>query len=204
MWPFCKVGSVVYSGSSIAAMLTAITDAENGDVPNVSPSNKTLPITGICLADGTTDVILDQDQANTVNSYGVATFLNINGFRLWGSNTVAYPGTTDPKDRWINIRRFFAWTGNTFILTYFQKVDDPANPRLIETIVDSENVRGNSFVDMGACARYEITYNPDENTTADLLNGTLTFHQYLSPYTPAECIENVLEFDPDALAAALG
>lgn len=204
LWPFCKVGDAIYSGSTIAAMLTAFTDGQNDDIPNVSPSNKTLPITGICLADGVTDIILDQDQANTVNSFGVATFLNMNGFRLWGSNSAAYPGNTDPKDRWINVRRFFCWTGNSFILTYFQKVDDPANPRLIETIVDSENVRGNSFVDAGACARYEITYNPDENTTTDLLNGTLTFHQYLAPYTPAECIENVLEFDPDALAAALG
>lgn len=202
VWPCAKVGDVVYSGSSLAAALTAYTDTVNGDTPNVSPSNKTLAISAACLADGT-EVILDQDQANTVNSFGVATFLNMQGFRLWGNNTAAYPGNTDPKDRWFSVRRFLNWAANTFILTYFQKVDSPANPRLIESIVDSENVRGNGFVNRGVCARYEIAFLEEENPTTDLLNGTLTFHQYITPYTPAEDIEDVIEFDPDALAAAL-
>lgn len=199
VWGYGKLGDVVYSGSALAASLTAYTDAVNGDIPNVSPSNKTLAIGAICLADGT-EIMLDQTQANTVNGFGVATFLNMNGFRLWGNNTACYPGNTDPKDRWFSVRRFFCWTGNTFILTYFQKVDDPTNPRLIEAIVDSENVRGNSFVARDICARYEITFNEDENPTTDLLNGKITFHQYLTPYVPAEDIENILEFDPDALS----
>ena len=202
VWPFAAVGEVVYSGSSLAAALTAYVDAVNDDTPNVSPSNKTLAISKACLADGT-EVILDQDQANTINSFGVATFLNMNGFRLWGNNTAAYPGITDPKDRWFSVRRFLSWAANTFILTYFQKVDSPANKRLIEAIVDSENVRGNGFVARDVCARYEIVFNEDENTTADLLNGKLTFHQYITPYTPAEDIEDVIEFDPEALSAAL-
>lgn len=202
VWPYAKVGDIVYSGSSLAAALTAYTDAINGDTPNVSPSNKTLSISAACLEDGT-EVVLDQEQANTVNSFGVATFLNMNGFRLWGNNTAAYPGTTDPKDRWFSVRRFLSWAANSFILTYFQKVDSPANKRLIEAIVDSENVRGNGFVARGVCARYEIAFNASENTTADLLNGKLTFHQYITPYTPAEDIEDIIEFDPYALTAAL-
>ena len=82
-------------------------------------------------------------------------------------------------------------------------MDSPANKRLIEAIVDSENVRGNGFVARGVCARYEITFNEDENTTADLLDGKITFHQYITPFTPAEDIEDIIEFDPDALSAAL-
>ena len=203
VWGYGKLGDAVYSGSALAASLTAYTDAVNGDIPNVSPSNKTLAIGAICLADGT-EIMLDQTQANTVNGFGVATFLNMNGFRLWGNNTACYPGNTDPKDRWFSVRRFFCWTANTFILTYFQKVDDPMNPRLIEAIVDSENVRGNSFVARDICARYEIMFNEDENPKTDLLNGKITFHQYLTPYVPAEDIENILEFDPDALSKLFG
>lgn len=202
VWPFAKVGEVVYSGSAMAAALTAYNDAQNDDTPNVSPSNKTLAISGACLANGT-EVVLDQEQANAVNSFGVATWLNMNGFRLWGNNTAAYPGITDPKDRWFSVRRFMTWAANSFILTYFQKVDSPANKRLIEAIVDSENVRGNGFVARGVCARYEITFNEDENTTADLLDGRITFHQYITPFTPAEDIEDIIEFDPNALTAAL-
>ena len=202
VWPCAKVGEVVYSGSALAAALTAYTDAVNADTPNVSPSNKTLAISTACLADGT-EVVLDQEQANTVNGFGVATFLNMSGFRLWGNNTAAYPGNTDPKDRWFSVRRFLSWAANSFILTYFSKVDSPANKRLIEAIVDSENVRGNGFVARGVCARYEVIYDEAENTTADLLDGKITFHQYITPYTPAEDIEDVIEFDPDALTTAL-
>lgn len=202
VWLYGKVGETVYSGSILAAALTAYTDAVNDDTPNVSPSNKTIAISAACLEDGT-EVVLDQEQANVVNSYGVATWLNMNGFRLWGNNTAAYPGTTDPKDRWFSVRHFLNWAANSFILTYFQKVDSPANKRLIEAIVDSENVRGNGFVARGVCARYEITYNEDENTTADLLDGKITFHQYITPFTPAEDIEDIIEFDPNALSEAL-
>ena len=202
--PTSTTVSIIFEllGSALAAALTAYTDAVNADTPNVSPSNKTLAISAACLADGT-EVVLDQEQANTVNSFGVATWLNMNGFRLWGNNTAAYPGISDPKDRWFSVRRFLTWAANTFILTYFQKVDSPANKRLIEAIVDSENVRGNGFVARGVCARYEITFNEDENTTADLLDGKITFHQYITPFTPAEDIEDIIEFDPDALSAAL-
>ena len=192
----------MYSGSALAAALTAYTDAQNDDTPNVSPSNKTIAVSAACLEDGT-EVVLDQEQANTVNSFGVATWLNMNGFRLWGNNTAAYPGISDPKDRWFSVRRFLTWAANTFILTYFQKVDSPANKRLIEAIVDSENVRGNGYVAMGVAARDEIVYNEDENPVTDLMNGKITFHQYMTPYTPAEDIEDIIEFDPDALVSAL-
>lgn len=202
VWPFGKVGETIYSGSVLAGAVTAYTDAQNDDIPYVSPSNKAIALSGICLKDGT-EVVLDQEQANTVNSFGVATFLNMNGFRLWGNNTAAYPAITDPKDRWFSVRRFMCWAANTFILTYFQKVDSPMNKRLIEAIVDSENIRGNAFVARQACARYEITYNEDENPTTELLNGRIVFHQYITPFTPAEDIEDIIEFDPEALKAAL-
>ena len=203
VWLYAKVGDVVYAGSAMAAALTVATDAANGDIPYVSPSNKTLAISAACLKDGT-EVLLDQEQANVVNSFGVATWLNMNGFRLWGNNTACYPGNTDPKDRWFSVRRFMSWDDNTFIQTYFQKVDDPLNKRLIEALVDSENVRGNSFVSRGICARHEIQYIESENPTTSLLNGCIMFHKYLSPFNPAEDIEELVEFDPNAISDALG
>ena len=203
VWLYAKVGDVVYAGSAMAAALTVATDAANGDIPYVSPSNKTLAISAACLKDGT-EVLLDQEQANVVNSFGVATWLNMSGFRLWGNNTACYPDNTDPKDRWFSVRRFMSWDDNTFIQTYFSKVDSPLNKRLIEALVDSENVRGNSFVSRGICACYELEYNEDENPTTSLLNGCITFHKKVSPYNPAEDIEELVEFDPNAISDALG
>lgn len=202
LWPKGAVGSKHYYLSALAAACTAYTDANNEDVPATSPSNKNIRITATVLEDGTV-VDLDQEQANTINSFGVATALNMNGFKLWGNNTAAYPSTTDPKDRWLACRRFFSWWGNTFILTYFQKVDSPGNYRLIESIVDSENIRGNSFVARGFCAAARIEFLESENPITDILGGKMQFHIYLAPYTPAEILQTLLEFDVNALEAAL-
>lgn len=202
-WPMAQVGNYRLSLSAIMGALTAATDAANGDVPSLSPSNKSLPgVTGLCLEDGT-EVILDQAQANVVNSAGIGTVLNLNGFKAWGNNTCAYPSTTDPKDRWIAVRRFFTWRSNSLIQTYFERVDSPANYRMIEAIVDAENVNGNAYVAAGACAAYQCEFRSDENPTTQILDGTIKFHLTLAPYNPAECIEFTLEFDPTAIASAL-
>lgn len=201
LWPCVKSGEKVLAASAIMAALTARTDALNDDVPNLSPSNKAVGISGTCLADET-EVTLDQVQGNVLNGGGVCTFINVNGWRSWGNNSAAYPAVTDPKDRWWACRRFFSWWGNSFIQTYAQRVDNPANYRLIESIVDSENIRGQSYVP-DKCAGIRIEYLESENTVTDLLDGKIRFHQYLAPYTPAEDILNVLEFDTEALTEAL-
>lgn len=201
MWPCAKIGSKIYHGSAIKGAYTALTDAENDDVPYISPSNIPVAISGICAEDGT-EIILDEQQANIVNSYGVSTFNNFSGWTLWGNRTAAYPTKTDPKDMWFCCRRFFSWWGNTFILSYHSRVDDPANFRMIEAIVDDENVRGNSLAAQGRCAGAYIEFREEDNPIEDVMNGQLQFYQHLAPFTPAEDILNVLEFDPALLTAA--
>jgi hypothetical protein len=202
LWPEVKVGDKQYAYSAVFAALVANTDANNDDVPNLPQSNKDLGISATVLEDGT-EITLDQTQANLLNGQGIITAINVNGWRTWGNNTAAYPSETAVRNRWFNCRRFFSWWGNSFIQTYFNKVDDPANYRLIESIVDSENIRGNSYVAQGKCAGARIEFSEDENPITDILNGRITFHQYLAPYTPAEDIVNVLEFDPEMLQSAL-
>lgn len=200
-WPCVRIGEKVYHASAIKAALIAYTDAMNDDVPNLSPSNKIVGISGLCLEDGT-EVILDEQQANVVNSYGVCTFNNFAGWATWGNNTAIYPSSTDPKDRWFCCRRFFSWWENSFVLTYHQKVDDPNNFRLIEAVVDDENVRGNSYVAQNKCAGAYIEYRAEDNTINDVMNGKMQFLHHLAPYTPAEDILDVFEFDPTLLEAA--
>ena len=202
VWPKVKVGSKTYYYSAIAGALIAYTDANNNDVPNLSPSNRMNKVTASVLEDGT-EVYLDQVQANQVNSYGVCTAINMNGWRMWGNNTAIYPASTEPKDRWICVRRFFSWWGNSFILTYTQKVDNPGNYRLIQSVVDSENIRGNSYKAQGYCAGARIEFLQEENPITDILNGKIQFHQKLAPYTPAEYILNTLEFDPTMIQAEM-
>ena len=185
LWPCIQVGSRKFWYSAIMGAVTAYVDATNDDVPSLSPSNKLIGVTGTVLADA----------VYTPNEDGTG--------GTWGNRTAAYPANTDPKDMFFCCRRFFSWWGNSFILTYFQKVDNPANRRLIETIVDTENKRGAAYVADEKCARAEIEFIASENPVTSLIDGKLRFHQYLTPYTPAEDILNVLEFDPYALESKL-
>lgn len=202
VWGCPKVGEVLYSPSSFAAAYIARQDAENDGIPRPPMSNIAVSATAICTEDGE-EIYLDLDQANYVNSVGIVTFLNFNGFRLWGNNTVAYPSNTDPKDRYISARRFMSYDDNNFILTNFGNVDMQANPRLREAVIEQQNTIGASYVSSQICARYEMAYLESENTEQTLADGKLYFHKYAATYLPAEAIEEVVEFDVSAIAEAM-
>lgn len=209
LWPCFKIGGMIFAASAVVGAQLSYLDAVNDDVPYVSPSNKPLGITalgmktvsGTCLADGT-EVIMDQDQASAVNVFGVTTAFNFNGWRLWGNYTGAYPGSRDAKDIWLPVRRMFNWHGNTFIQAYLSKVDDPMNAYLVESIVDSENIRCAAYAPDKWAGAY-IEYTAEDNPVTDILAGKMTFRQHIAPYTPAQEIVNILSYDVSMLQTAL-
>ena len=195
-WPMVRNGDDIFHMSVHILGVIAQTDSDNGDIPYVSPSNKSMQITGTCLDDGT-EVVLGPDEANYLNGQGVVTALNfIGGWKAWGNRTACYPSNTDPKDAFISIRRMFNWHAQTFIQTYWAKVDQPINKRLIQTVIDSENIRLNGLVAQGVLLGARVEFREDENPTTNLLDGIIKFHTYFTPPTPARVIENVIEYDP--------
>jgi len=200
-WPKVKLGDDVYHLSTQFAGLACKTDGDNDDIPYVSPSNKNLQAAG-AVVEGGSEVTLSPDQAAYLNGEGIVTAINfIGGWKLWGNRTGAYPSNTDVKDTFIPVRRMFNWVGNTIILTYWEKVDDPTNKRLIDTVVDSLNIWLNGLTARGALLGGRVEFIQDENPTTDLLNGIVRFHVYLAPPMPAEDMEFVLEFDVNYLSA---
>ncbi len=201
VWPMAKVGNSKIHLSTLITASMSYHDAEAGDVPT-NPSNKSINISALIDSEGN-EIHLDIDQANELNAQGIMTIINFRGFRTWGNNTAAYPDTTDPKDRWIYARRYFTWRANNFMLSYFDKVDDPTNYRLTESVVDSENIVGNSHVASGLAAKDHIEFRASDNPITDILNGSIKFKMFLSPYPPAENLCVDLEFDPYAISNAL-
>lgn len=202
LWPMVKSGSKLLYFSAVWAALAAYLDGTNEDVPALLPSNKNLGITGAVTASGV-DVNLDQERANLLNANGICTALKVAGsWRAWGDRMSVYPGDTDPKENWINIRRMFNWWSNTIIDTYLQNVDDLLNPRLRDEIVASENIRGNYFVFRGWVAVAKCYYLDSDNPTTSLVDGKLTLRLDLSPYPGAETIRFVLQYDADAVSEA--
>lgn len=202
LWPKIKIENKIYWYSAIMAATIVSTDINNKDVPYKSPSNKKIPISSTVLEDGT-EVFLDQVQANELNANGIVTAINMAGWRTWGNNTAVYPDSSDPKDRFIAVRRIFDWWGNNFIVDFFDKVDDPTNYRLIESVVDDENIKANGYQAAGQIAGAKIEFRQQDNPTSEILNGKIQFIQKIGAFTPAENIVNVLEFDPSMIEASM-
>ena len=202
LWPKAVLNGRQVYFSAVYGAMAAYLDAQNDDVPDISPSNTLANVEAAVLEDGT-EIFMDRQQANVLNGAGVVTLLYEAGWRAWGNNTSAFPDTVELKDRWINCRRIFSWLANSLITTYHEKVDSPANYRLIENICDSENIRLNSYVSAGKLAGGRIEYNEEENSVENMLNGQVIFHIYIAAYTPAEDIVFILKFDPEMLKDSL-
>ncbi|MFP9128540.1 phage tail sheath family protein [Niallia sp. BSM11] len=202
LWPKTKIGTRILHASSVYAASLKALDSTTEDVPANSPSNRAIAISGACLANGT-EIYLDPVQANYLNGQGIVTFINWGGWKVWGNNTAAYPGTTDPKDRFINLRRLMNWWGNSFVVTFWNDIDDLTSTRLIEGIVDSENIRANGLVAAGYIAGASIEFREEDNPQTDILNGKIQFLTKIGGYTPAEQIVNTLEFDPTFMVNSL-
>lgn len=194
-WPKVSLDGKQYHMSTQAAGVMNVTDAANDGIPYKSPSNKDLKADSAVLSDGT-EITLGQDQAAYLNGQGIVTALNfIGGWKLWGNRTAAYPGVTDPKDSFIAVRRMFNNEQNQLILTYWQKVDDPMNKKLIETVIDSKNIDLNGKAARGYILGGRVEFLEAENPITALIDGKVTFHMYLTPPVPAREIEFLVEFD---------
>lgn len=199
-WPMVSLDDQIFHMSTQIAALMALLDSENDNVPYQSPSNNSLEMDSLVLADGTS-VVMGLEDANYLNGQGIVTALNwIGGWKAWGNRTAIYPSSTDPKDCFISIRRMFDWIGNEFIQTFWSKVDKPVNRVLIETLVDSENIVLNGLTSAGYILGGEMEFLSSENTTTDLEAGQITFHTYVTPPAPAEEIEDILEYDTSYLS----
>lgn len=199
-WPGLSLDGVFYHMSTQLAGLMGQVDADSSDVPYVSPSNHNFQCTASVLKDGT-EVWLAKDTAEYLNGQGIVTAINfIGGWKCWGNRTAAYPANTDVKDAFIPIRRMFSWVGNTLIQTFWQKVDAPLLPRLIQTITGSCTVVLNGWAAAGYILGGRIEFNEDENPTQDLMDGIARFHVYITPPSPAREIDFTLEYDANNLS----
>jgi len=197
-WPKVKLGDNEFHLSTQLAGIMCKTDAENDDVPYVSPSNKNLQANSAVAGDN--EVMLGPEQGAYLNGQGVVTALNfVGGWKAWGNRTGAYPSITDVKDTFIPIRRMFDWIGNTLVLTFWQKVDYPITKRLVDTIIDSANIWLNGLAAREFILGGRVEFLRDENPTTDLIDGIIRFHVYVTPPAPAREIDFIVEYDPQYL-----
>ena len=198
-WPRIKLGEDTYHLSTQLIGLMNSIDAQNEDVPYVSPSNHVLKMDSCVISTGI-EVDLGLEEANELNRNGIVTAFNwVGGWKAWGNRTAIYPASTDVKDAFIPVRRMFNWLQDDFITMFWQEVDAPINRRLIRTIINSFNVRLNGLAAREMILGGRIEFLDSENPTTNLLDGTIKFHLFVTPPIPAETIEGIFEFDVDNL-----
>ena len=201
-WPMARLGTKIFHMSVIAAGRMASTDTDNGGIPYESPSNKSIPVDSLCLSDGT-DVQLTLAQANQLNAAGIVTGLNfMNGWVLWGNYTGAFPSSADVKDYFIPVSRMFGWVGNTLVKTFWSKLDSPMNRRLVDSILDTCNIWLNGLVGQGYLLGARVEMIDAENPVTNLMAGIIKLHVYITPPSPMQELDFVLEYDASYVEAA--
>jgi len=73
---------------------------------------------------------------------------------------------------------------------------------LIDNIIDSENIRCAAYAPQH-WAGASIEYLAEDNPTTSILAGEMKFRQHIAPYTPAQTINNVINYDTELLTAVL-
>ena len=203
-WPMVKLGDYKFHMSTQLAGLMAQVDTNNGGCPYESPSNKNMQMDGCCLEDGT-EINLTFEQANNLGFNGIVTALNFmsSGWTAWGNYTACYPSNTDVKDYFISISRMFDWVGNTVIRTFWSKLDKPMNRRLIDNVKDTCNIWLNGLVGLGYLLGARVEMLEAENPVTDLMAGIVRVHIFMTPPSPAQEIDFILEYDASYVTAAL-
>lgn len=201
-YPNVKNGDRVQHLSTHLAGIMARTAVDEGDIPYKSPSNKQIYMSGMCNADGSPNYF-GLDSANVLNGQGIVTVTNFNGFKVWGNRTSIYPTDGDPKESWINVRAMFDFIKTQLTLNFWSQLDVPITRRQIDSIINSVNTYLNGLTNKGALLGGRIEFNESENSEAGLMNGQINFHCYITPPSPAQEINFVLEYDANYLSGVL-
>ena len=203
-YPKVSLDGVQYHMSTQMAALMNQVDADNSGIPYVSPSNHNLQCDSTVRKDGS-ELFITPPQAAYLNGLGIVTAINFaGGWRLWGNRTSDYPINADVKDNFIPIRRMFNYISNSLVLSFWSRIDNPLNRRLIESIVTSANIWLDSLTAAGAMLGARVEFLATDNATTDVMDGILRFHLYMTPPPPAREIEFIQEYDPEYFAGLFG
>lgn len=202
-WPLLRYEGRTYHQSTQLAGVMAQTDTKNDGTPCESPSNKRYMCDAAVLADGT-EITLTLDEANKLNANGIVTALKFLGeWTCWGNYNACWPENTDVKDYFIPVSRMFGWVGNSVTKTIWTRVDNPMNRPLIDAVMNDITIWLNGLTGSGYLLGGRIEFLDEENPTENLIAGIMKFHIYLTPPSPAQEIDFILEYDASYVASAL-
>jgi len=198
-WPCVALGDQVFYPSVRIAGMHGEVDNRNSGLPFEQASNKNLNMTRLCDKDGNTIPMMSVTEANVLNANGIGTFINMDGWRAWGVETTAFPGSTDIKDFERGVRRMFSFTQNVVNRTMWQNVDRPITRRLIDRVLLTGNEFLNSLRSREAIIGGRVEFLQEDNSAQSLMSGKKKFRVFLTPPGAAKEIHFDFSYDPNYL-----
>lgn len=197
-FPKVKKGDYILSYSAYAGALIMYRSMLADGVFCNGIDNQKLNIDDCVLDDGTS-VCYNQPDGNELVGAGIVTIIARNGFYAWGNNTAAYPATTAPATRWINMRIAFTYAENDFIA---RNANREIDTRTMEDLITDENIKLAAWSANGYIINGVMEFNAADNSADDLAAGKFTLRTKFTPNANAETVTNIFKFDKDALDAA--
>lgn len=203
-WPMLTYNGRKYYYSSQMLGVIGRADYENDGAPSQSPSNRDIYAEGIISSDGS-EVMLNYEQAAYLNGQGIVTAINgPRGWTSWGNRTGAYPENADIKDNFISIKRMFMWIANSIIINNWSRIDRNMVPRIINSILDDTNAWLNGLTSREHILGGVLSFNEDDNSTTELMDGKITFRLKVAPPPPMREINEIIEYDTSYLTTLFG
>jgi Bacteriophage tail sheath protein len=202
-WPCAGLDENVIGMSTHCSVQLAEVDISKNFLPYASPSNNLLPMTRLCLRDGTL-VKQPKPAADLLSAQAVYTGLNwIGGWHSWGNYTAVYPASSDPAIMYIATKRMISYLRNTIAVMAFQFVDQPMTRRWAQQVELTVQTWFNHLVKVGALLKGEISFRNQDNDIGELEAGHAIFYCSVMPPIPAQWLEFDIELDPTALLSIL-
>lgn len=200
-YPMATYKGRTYHMSTLVTTAMVATDQRNEGFPFQTPSNQSILADGLVYADGT-PVRIPFDQANVLGANGIVTAIRWTGdFRAWGNRTGAYPEFEDAQRTFIAVRRMMSHVKNQLVLRHWERVDNPLNLRLIESIADDSNVWLNGLVGSGYLLGGRVEFRESDNPTDQLGNGKMVYRAFITPPSVGQEIEFIVSYDASYLVA---
>jgi len=204
-WPMAKIDSTLYHLSTIAVWRMMVTDLEN-EGPSKSPSNKKVPVLSLCDEDGK-NIEFDKEQANKLNAVGITTAAYYGGaWKLWGPHMANFnvDAVINPDKIFDSSIRMMHYLLNMFQLRNQDKVDESMNRRLVENILQSEQIELNTLVSDGKLLSANIEFKASENTTSDMVSGDFVFSAKTTTTPVAKSIGIEVQYSTSGLSKLMG
>lgn len=196
-WPKVGLNDKVFHLSSHLGALIAQTDANNNNIPSQSPSNRKLKINKVLIEKGK-EIVFGPDTSNMLNGQGIMTVINMEGWKSWGNrpgNFASEEVSTEPSDKFINMKRQRIWVSNQIILKTWDSVDGSISRRQAQGICDELNIWFNGLVASNNMVGGRVEFRNEDNPSDNLTNGHVKYKVFLAESAPAEYQEFNLEFD---------